>query len=110
MQYDFELRNTPNQSFTTTINNIDMDITLKLSGENNPVMLFAIQTNSTANSGYLCPYVPIFANQGILPYQYMIEELGGQFFIETENDEYPSWENFGTTQNLSFVTLDELNG
>lgn len=106
MIYDFELQNTPNQSFTTTINNIDMDITIKLSGENNPVMLFAIETNN----GYICPYVPIFANQGILPYRYMQEELGGQFIIETENDEYPNWENFGITQNLSFITLEELYG
>ena len=106
MQYNFELQNTPSQSFTTTINNIDMEITLKLAGENNPFILFAIETNN----GYICPYVPIFANQGLLPYKYMIDEIGGQFFIETENDEYPNWENFGKTQNLSFITSDELYG
>ena len=106
MQYDFNLQKIPNQSFTTTLNNIDMDITIKLAGENEPVMLFAIQTNN----GYLCPYIPIFANQGVLPYQYMINEIGGQFFFDTENDEYPNYEQFGITQFLSFVTLDDLNG
>lgn len=105
MQIDFNLQNIPNQSFTTTINNIDMEITLKLADENYPHLLFAIETND----GYLCPYIPIFANQGLLPYNYMIQELGGQFFIETEQDEYPDYTKFGDTQNLSFITLDELD-
>lgn len=111
MQYDFDLQTLPNQSFNTTINNVDMEITIKMAGTNgNPIMLFNIQTNQTANNGYLCPDTPIFANQGILPYQYMIDTIGGQFFIETENVTYPNWQNFGTTEKLSFITLDELNG
>lgn len=106
MQIDFELQPIPNQSFTTTINNIDMEISIKLTGENEQFLLFNIQTNN----GTICPDVPIFAQQGILPYYYMIEEIGGQFFIETENDEYPNYTKFGDTQILSFVTLDSLNG
>lgn len=107
MQYEIELNNLPNQTFTTTINNVDMEVIFILAGEeNNNIMFFALRTNED----YLCPFVPVFANQGLLPYEYMIAEAGGQFFFETENDEYPNWENFGTTCKLYFVTQDELNG
>lgn len=105
MQYEIELNNLPNQTFTTTINNVDMEVIFRLAGEeNNNIMFFALRTNED----YLCPFVPVFANQGLLPYDYMIAEAGGQFFFETENDEYPNWENFGTTCKLYFVTQDEL--
>ena len=104
--YEIELNNIPNQIFTTTINDIDMEITLKLGGEeNNQIMFFALATNNE----YLCPFVPVFANQGILPYPYMISELGGNFIFITDDDEYPNYLNFGTTQNLYFITEDELN-
>ncbi len=108
MQYEIELNNSlPNQTFTTNITGVDMEITLKMAGDsNNPIMLFALQINNE----YICPYIPVFANQGVLPYEYLISEVGGQFFMETENDETPYWENFGSTCRFYFVTLDELNG
>lgn len=106
-QYELELQNIPSQSFTTTINNVDMEVTLKLAGTNdNPIMLFALQIGGE----YVCPFVPCFANQGLLPYSYMVERAGGNFFFDTENDEYPYYENFTTSSKLYFVTKDELNG
>ncbi len=105
--YELELQNIPSQTFSTTINNVDMEVTLKQAGTNdNPIMLFALQIGGT----YVCPFVPCFANQGLLPYRYMAERAGGNFFFETENDEYPNYENFGTSCNLYFATLEELNG
>lgn len=106
MQYNFELNNTlPNQTFTTTINNVDMEIVIKMGGSNdNPVMLFALITNSE----YLCPFIPVFANQKVLPYDYMAAEIGGNFFFITENDEYPYYENFNGACKLIFLTKDEL--
>lgn len=107
MQYELTLNNLPNQNFTTTINDIDMDITIKLAGEEgNEIMFFAL----IVNNEYLCPYVPIFSNQGVLPYPYMVSEVGGNFFFVTENGEYPNYKDFGTTCNLYFITEDELNG
>lgn len=104
-QYEFELNNLPNQQFTTSIDNVDMEITLKLGGgADNPIMFFALRSGDE----YICPFVPCFANQGLLPYPYMIEQAGGNFFFVTENDEYPYFENFGKTQSLCFVTIDEL--
>lgn len=107
MQYEIELNTLPNQTFTTTINNVDMEIVIKLAGqEDNPIMLFALLINNE----YLCPFVPVFANQGVLPYQYMISEAGGQFFFATENEQYPNYTEFGVNCKLYFITADELNG
>lgn len=106
-QYQFELNDLPCQSFTTTINNVDMEVILKTAGTpENPIMLFALLTGDE----YICPFVPVFANQGILPYPYMISEAGGNFFFLTEGDEYPDWQKFNTTQSFYFMTEDELNG
>ena len=62
------------------------------------------------NDEYICPNVPVFSNQGVLPYPYMVSEVGGNFYFITENDDYPNYENFGTTCKLYFLTEDELNG
>lgn len=108
MQYELELNNSlPNQTFTTTINKVDMEIVIRTGGSNdNQITFFAL----IIGNEYLCSYVPVFANQGVLPYKYMTAEAGGQFFFETENGEYPNYKNFGTTCKLYFVTQDELNG
>ena len=106
-QFEFELNNTlPNQSFTTTINNVDMDITLKTGGtEENPITYFALSVGNQ----YICPNVPAFPNQKLLPYPYMQSEVGGNFFFITDNEEYPHYTNYNTTCKLYFITEDELN-
>lgn len=105
MSYSIDLQPLPNQQFTLTINNINMNIDLKTAGDNdNQIMLFALQVNGE----YVCPYVPVFANQGVLPYKYMVSEAGGNFFFETDADEYPNWSNFGSSCYLYFITQDEL--
>lgn len=108
MQYEFELNNTlSNQTFSTTLNNVDMEITIRTGGSNdNPITFF----NLLIDDEYLCTDVPCFANQGILPYDYMVKQIGGQFFFDTEEDEYPYFENFNNSCKLYFVTTDELNG
>lgn len=104
-QYEFELKQIPNQSFTTTIYDVDMEITLRLSGEdNNSIMYFNLQSGGE----YICSDVPCCANQGLLPYPYMLSLAGGNFFFITENDEYPNYKAFGNTQRFYFVTNDEI--
>ena len=103
--YAIELQPLPNQQFSLTINNINMNVDLKAAASNdNQIMLFAMQINGE----YVCPYVPVFANQGLLPYKYMVSIAGGNFFFETDQDEYPNWQNFGTSCYLYFITEDEL--
>lgn len=107
-QYYYELNNTlPNQSFPLTINNLDLEVEIRLSGEDdNEMMLFTLKSGDE----YICPAVPCCANQGLLPYPYMVSEVGGNFFFITENGEYPHYTNFNTTCNLFFITEDELTG
>lgn len=108
MQYDFELNNTlSNQMFTTKINNVEMEVVIRTGGSNdNPITFFAL----IINDEYLCPFVPVFANQKVLPYSYMESVVGGNFFFITENGNYPYFENFNGTCKLVFLTSDELNG
>lgn len=104
-QYEIELKKLPNQSFTVTINDVDMDVSLRLGGENgNSIMYFNLQSGGE----YICPDVPCCANQGLLPYPYMVSFAGGNFFFITENDEYPNYNAFGDTQKFYYVTSDEL--
>lgn len=108
MQYELELNNTlPNQTFTTTINNVDMEVIIKTGGTiNNPITFFAV----LVNNAYICPCVPVFANQRVLPYDYMVSLIGGNFFFATEDEQYPHYENFNNSCKLYFITMDELNG
>lgn len=104
-----ELQPTPNQEFSITVNNIDMTVNLKYSGEtekNEGIMLFALRINDE----YVCPFVPCFSNQGVLPYPYMVSEAGGNFYFVTDNEQYPVYNNFGSSCFLYFITKDEING
>jgi len=90
---EITLQNTPNQSLTITINNDFYDILIK---EANGVMSCSIsrngtiiQSNSRMSAGYL-----------IVPYQY---QESGNFFMLTENDDYPYYDQFGITQSLFYV-------
>lgn len=108
MQYELELNNTlPNQTFTTKINNIEMELEIRTGGsDDNPITYAALLVNNE----YLCKSVPVFANQKVLPYNYMQSFLGGNFFFTTENGDYPYYKNFNNSCKLIFLTLDELNG
>ncbi len=92
--YSIDLKQTPNQEFLVNIANRDMTVRIIDRG----LPLFSLFVNNE----YLVQNVPCFANQGILPYPYMITEAGGNFKFVTENDEYPNWVNFGKTCNLVF--------
>lgn len=102
--YELELKEIPNQTFTTTINNINMNVNVRYADDD--LMLFSLQVNGE----YVCPDVPVFSNQMVLPYKYMAQEAGGNFIFLTENEEYPTYQNFMKTCRLYFVTVDELYG
>lgn len=100
MGYQIPITSTPNQSLTVVINDISYEITLRLV-EN--IMEFSLSVNgSKVTDGERC-----FPNQFILPYPYMLN--GGNFIFKTENEEYPNWENFGSTCQLLFYTTEEMS-
>lgn len=100
MAYQIPIISTPNQSLSVVINDVSYEITLKLV---EGIMEFSLSVNGNkVTDGERC-----FANQFILPYPYMAEN--GNFIFKTENEEYPNWENFGSTCQLLFYTRDEIN-
>lgn len=89
----------PNQSFSITLDGSFYDITIK---ESNGVMSCSIvrdniliQSNARISAGYL-----------LIPYKY---QENGNFFIITENDDYPYYTEFGNTQFLMYIPQPVLN-
>lgn len=88
-----------NQSFTITLENNFYQISLK---ETNGVMSSSIirndiliQSNARMASGYF-----------LIPYKY---QQSGNFFMLTDNGDYPYYDQFGITQYLLYITQAELD-
>lgn len=88
----------PNQSLTITLDNNLYNITLK---ETNGVMSSTIirnnvliQSNARISVGYY-----------LIQYKYKTD---GNFFMITENDEYPYYTKFGSTQFLLYIPKDAI--
>ncbi len=92
-----------NQEFDVMLDSIENTIHVLLQTVNNALFMSISVNSEQIGIPFLC-----CSNQYVVPYQYMIDILGGNFVFETENDNYPNYENFGTTCNLYFVTADEL--
>jgi hypothetical protein len=89
----------PNQSFSITLDGRFYDILIK---EANGVMSCSItrdnvviQENARMSAGYL-----------LIPYKY---QENGNFFIVTENEDYPYYTEFGNTQFLMYMPQSILN-
>lgn len=103
--YSIELSNEwANQEFDVIIDNLKRSIHVLLQTVNNSLLMSISVDNEQLGQAFVC-----LPNRFIIPYPYMTEILGGNFIFETEGDNYPNYENFGTTCNLYFTTLDELN-
>lgn len=89
----------PNQSFTITLDGHFYNITIKESAGVMSCSIIrdniAIQDNARISAGYL-----------LIPYKY---QENGNFFILTENDDYPYYDQFGITQYLIYITQAELD-
>jgi len=94
-KYLIDLKQVPNQEFFINLKNRDMSIRII----DRQLLLLSL----SVNNAYLVQNVPCFPNQEVLPYPYMVAEAGGNFVFETENDEYPTWKNFGKTCHFYFV-------
>lgn len=102
--YQIELENTyANQEFDVLIDDIQNTIHVLLQTVNNVIMMSVFINNEQIGQPFMC-----FANQPIIPYPYIITILGGNFIFETQNNNYPNFENFGKTCFLYFMTKDKL--
>lgn len=90
----------PNQAFSVTINSIHYDLRIFLATN---VMCCDLSINSVA----ILTSMRLVSNGFIIPYSYL---ENGNFLITTLNDELPYYEQFGTTQFLTYLTQAEIDG
>lgn len=91
---------TPNQSFTTPLENQNYKLSFKAT---RGVMAISISINDivlVSNSRF-------FADRPLIPYKYL-EGKGGNFILTTEGDSLPAFAEFGTTQFLFYLTAAEV--
>lgn len=93
-----------NQEFDVIIDDLQRSIHVLLQTVDNFLQMSVFVDNAQVGETFIC-----YPNQPVIPYLYMAEILGGNFIFETQGDNYPNYENFGSTCNLYFITLDELN-
>lgn len=60
----------------------------------------------TANGAAVVTNSQVLAGEMLIPYEY--REPGGNFVLQTLNDELPDWPQFGVTQRLFYLSASEL--
>jgi hypothetical protein len=103
--YQINLNNNyPNQEFDLNIDEIEFTLNVLLQTTVQGVLLMTISINdSVVGQPFIC-----LPNAPVIPYQYLIDKVGGNFVFETEHNNYPSYENFNNTCILYFITNDTI--
>jgi len=104
--YQINLNNNyPNQEFDLNIDEIENTLNILLQTTVQGALLMTISINdSVIGQPFIC-----LPNQAIIPYQYLVDKIGGNFIFETEGNNYPEYSNFNNTCNLYFVTSDTIS-
>lgn len=102
--YNIELNsNFANQEFDIMFEDLQNTIHVLLQTVNKALLMSVYINNQQLGQAFLCR-----PNRLLIPYKWIEERLGGNFIFETENNNYPNYENFGKTCNLYFLTADEI--
>lgn len=104
--YKIDLNNNyPNQEFDINIDEIENTLHVLIQTTVQGMLLMTVSVNDEiVGQAFNCmPNIPV------IPYPYLIEQIGGNFIFETQADNYPNYEDFNNTCNLYFLTADELN-
>lgn len=103
--YSIDLNNTyANIEFDVNIPELDINFHLLLQTNDNGSLFMSVFLNGEQlGKPFMC-----FPNQLIIPYPIIQEKIKGNLYFETVKNEYPSYENFGKTCFLYFVTLEEI--
>jgi len=88
-----------NQTFTIILDNNNWTITIKFT---NGVMAVSL----TLNGNDVIDNLIAVAGSFIIPSEY---EESGNFIFTTMNQQLPDWTQFGTSQNLIYVSQNELD-
>lgn len=93
----------PSQSLSIRVD--DQRVVLRLKEANGVMVADVERDNVTVILG-----TRVLAGEPIIPYRYL---QSGNFLVLTIDDELPDWREFGSTQSLVYLTIDEvaaLNG
>ena len=88
----------PNQSFTVVLDNVSFDIVLKFT-------VNVMSATISADGVLLVQNTRVVPGFPIIPYRYLEQ---GNFVIQTLNDDYPNYEQFGTSQQLIYASQEQL--
>ena len=89
----------PNQSFSITLDGNQYDLALYLT--TNVMAIDVVRNNVPIIMGMrVLPYVPV------IPYEYL---ENGNFIFNTENGDYPIYDQFNVTQQLFYLSQSELD-
>lgn len=88
----------PNQKFSVLLEGLRYDLTFK---EARGVMVVTI----VRDDEIIVEGLRVVAGTPLLPYLY---QENGNFMLVTENEELPEWTQFGTSQNLFYLTVAEI--
>lgn len=95
-----DLAMVPNQTFTTTIDNNRYEIGIFVVGN-------GMACNVTRNEEQIVSGMRIVGGQFLMPYLAGQGE-NGNFMLVTNNYELPTWTLFGISQQLIYISFDEI--
>lgn len=102
--YEIELnKNNANQEFDIIVDELENSLHILLQTVNNILLMSVFVNSEQVGEPFLC-----FPDQPVVPYPYMQKLIGGNFIFETQDDDYPNYENFEDTCKLYFLTQDEF--
>ena len=89
----------PNQSLSVTIDRQRWTLTIKAA-------VSSMVVDLALNDEIVAEGLRVIANQPLIPYRYLATT--GNFLLLTLDDEEAWWENFGSTQELTYATAEEI--
>ena len=94
-----QLNNVPNQVFSIVLNDVDYRIAVRT--------IQGFTLISVWRSGEILFYNQLCAPNGFVdPYDYVSQN--GKLYFKCLDDEYPNYNKFGNTQNLYYLTPEEV--
>lgn len=98
---EIDVQQIPNQEFIREVNNVRYNIKIR-TFQGITLMDISADDVILKRSVRVCPNVPI------IPYKYLTK--GGNFVFVCINGDYPHYSKFGITQQLVYLTDEELKG
>jgi len=97
--------NIPNQSLTLQVDNNQYDLVIHATQDNADGTSGIMAIDVSINNVTILSGIRAVSFFPLIPYDYLVN---GNFIFITQNFEYPDWRKFGITQNMFYVSNDEL--